>query len=450
MLELFNIDESQLQFFENGRPLHPDELGALYRLLFRMPQFAIEDLERWSRHDVSWAELAAHPDAYRGEVFRALGKVIDIQLEPMLPELVTRFRFDDYCRVTIQLADTPATAVVLARTIPQAWRNALEQGLPIEEPAGALGIFLKAGQSGDETPQLVFVADRVGWYPSQAGSALKIEADQAFLGRLGMDWGLFDQVRHRREFSSSDRECFYQLLSVVARTDPAELIQRSRPGYDMQQLLTEPESEEGRLYLLEGTARRATRIRVDDPDIQRRFGIDHYFEIEVFVPLDQTIRFVEGPEDAEGKVFTDYPIVFCVRRLPPGLPEGDNIREWVRVAGSYFKLWAYRTQFMSEGAPTSNDRTAGLRRQVSPLLVGLEPQWIPTEGPRSPGGGVVLGAVFVAVVVGIWAAVWWFHREDVRFERTTLDRQLAPDHPPGLDRLAAVEPEPPPDSPPSG
>jgi len=65
---------------------------------------------------------------------------------------------------------------------------------------------------------------------------------------------------------------------------------------------------------------------VSDADIRSRFSIDHYYEIDLFVPLAtracgsamirpaKTIRFIANK----------FPATLIVRDLPPGFPQGES------------------------------------------------------------------------------------------------------------------------------
>ncbi len=182
-------------------------------------------------------------------------------------------------------------------------------------------------------------------------------------------------------------------------------------------MIQQPATVSGQLYTLTGVARRAVRIRVDDPDIQERFGIDHYFEVEVFLPLEQNVRFVD-PSD-EDKVFSDYPFVFCLRRLPEGMAVGDDIHQAVRISGFFMKLWAYQTQFMSGNVRDRKPR----QLQLSPLLIGPSAELLQTQPSRNPYLSAVIATLFTIGLLAIWLVMWRFSVGDRRFARAKLFRQ---------------------------
>ena len=97
---------------------------------------------------------------------------------------------------------------------------------------------------------------------------------------------------------------------------------------------------------MRGICRQAVEVLVKDPDIQSRFGISHYYQLVVCVPLEDTIKLVSQDDEEDPVYFADYPIVVCVRELPKGMPEGSKISEVVQVTGLYFKL--YQLQYKEQ------------------------------------------------------------------------------------------------------
>jgi hypothetical protein len=267
-------------------------------------------------------------------------------------------------------------------------------------------MFLKLGDKP------VFATTRLAWHPNKLDEASGIGVDQVFLGDLEMDIGLWDDVVDKHSLIAGDREAFYQLLAAMGRTKPANLAEKSTTEFDFADLLRTPEKFHGRLLTVEGTARRAAKIIVSDEDIRRRFGIDHYYEVYVFVQLQKKIVFKKGDEQLE---FNSFPVACCVRQLPAGMEEGDNIRQNVRVSGAFLKLWLYESPQMTQFDPQ--------QMQPSPMLIGLEPELIPDSTPPNEYLGAVIGSLFVLSLIGAWVFVWRFNREDLKFERQTLNRK---------------------------
>ena len=157
---------------------------------------------------------------------------------------------------------------------------------------------------------------------------------------------------------------------------------------------------------LTGVARRIIPIRVGESEVHERFGIEEYYQVYLFTDDSQ-----------------DNPLVFCLRELPEGLPQGDgaDFGERLRVAGFFYKTWAYPT---SEVSPDGERQ-----RQLAPLLIGKSAVWYPAQAPSrlSPTERLV-GTSLLILVLGV---VWWvfrrFGRGDREFERRVRRRR-----PPGV------------------
>lgn len=426
MLELFSIDESQINQLIDDRPLDPDEDETLLKILFRIPYFGLDKIEAWQRKDVTWSQLASDPDAYRMDVFKMDGRATFVHQAELPVETAARLEFDHYYQVRFQPANAPYPVLVCCRKIPDAWRREVD----IDERAGFYGLFLKTGDTNGEKPELVFAAERVAWMPDRVQTENGITASHVILGDLGMDIGLFDRVRdtNRKPLVDEDHECFYQMLAAVGRGDPATLFRQRKAPFQIEPMLTRPRTQQGRLITLTGTVRRVQKILVDEESIQQRFGIKHYYQIDMFVPLaNEEVRLGKDREDSEAPVFKNtYPVHCDVLHLPEGLAEGDEVNQQVRIAGFYFKLWAYKTSYVS-----SHDRS---QRQLAPLLVATTPRLVEAR-PANPLWGWIGGFTFLAVLGGLGLGLWLFRRSDARFEKSVLRQQFEVGEGKSLDEM---------------
>ena len=417
MLRVMQIDDSQLQFIHDDRPLTNEEQETVLLLLFRLPSFNQVDVERWTQPIDDWQRLVARPEMFRYGFFEVRGDVIKIRQVDVLPEAALRVRFRRYFELTIQSGDRAALVVV--RSIPSAWQQTLDHGRPIRESVRLHAMLLKRAHVEDK-PGLVFAASRVRWHPSQTSSIPSVTSDQVLLAQLGLDISRLEEVQHKAGMTAADRECFYQSLAAVQSTEPQLLAKLGRDTFDIAKMDRAPQQLAGELYTLRGRARRAVLVHVEDQDIRTRFGIDHYYEVEVFVPLQKNVRFVD-PDDAEGegKLFSDFPFVVCVPKLPAEMPTGDNIHVPVSFSGFFLKTWAYRTEYMTG----DRARTERPRLQWSPLLIGPT---IVTEYQSftpNPYLGVVLAAAFTVALLLIWFLLWRSSVGDREFAKSTLFRK---------------------------
>ena len=408
------LEDSEFESFQDGLPLQPDEHQSLLKILYRLPSLRVDRLHEWTEDEVPWDELLANTSPFRARVFRLDGQLLQVQSVRLDPDDATRWGFDQYYRLSIRVEEFSQPLELLVRKIPESWTAEI-----VDQPIGAHGLFVRIARGEDASDKPIFAASRVSWFPDRVDPSLGVDASHVRLAELRMDFSLFEDVRDRIGLVSADRECFYQLLAAVGRSDPDLLESAAKSTSSIKPLLTDYRSQRGKLVAFDGRVRRAVKISVNDEEIQQRFGFDHYYELNVFV--EKSVKIKRNLQDQEGKIYHQFPVVFCVRRLPEGMPVGEEVNERVRLTGFFFKLYAYRSEF--------TETADGRGRQYSPLLVGLAPRWIPYARPSSPRLGILFGGLFIVALVGIWYGLWKYHRGDESFRRSTLSRQfdLTPD-----------------------
>ncbi|MDO4628711.1 MAG: hypothetical protein Q4C70_05970 [Planctomycetia bacterium] len=258
------------------------------------------------------------------------------------------------------------------------------QNAETEQGAGSVqgtGSLQDAGNAErpEEMASLFLLGNRLAWYPD------------TLLGNAGMDYGLFDDLDRTElppealrsasadtRLSLRNRECFYQLMNTVFRMPPEKLqkivtdVQENAPDEHFEQLglpepkmkdgkrptryssvaplFNQPVKERGNFFYVKGVARRIVAIRVEDADINNRFGITHYYEIFMFPD--------ETPQS---------PIVVLTPELPPGVQPGNDRGYYVELAvpAFFFNTWGYIKGENEEGKPI---------RRLSPLLIGGIPK----------------------------------------------------------------------------
>lgn len=403
LFEAAGIGSEQLATLAEGEPSQTSSGKTLQQMLYRIQRDVRPgDLERWSLGDLDLQRLADDPEAYRLQVFRLRGRVVSVEPCPLSSQEESDAEFASIWRCRMHLDSEERTVDVLAARVPKAW----PVGKTIDEPAGALAFFLTTLPSDGAGAAACFLADRMAWYPP------------TFLGRLGMDVGLLDDVVVEpppqrspdgsspdanwatRQLTESDHECFYQMLEAVGKAEDGQLSRwaqeelkaRGESSFSVVPLFNAPQTQQGELVELTGVARRILPVRVSEKEVVDRFGIEEYYQIYLFT------------EDSQ-----DNPIVFCLRELPKGLPLGDGpgFGEQLTVPGFFFKTWSYRVPaVVADGKP---------QRQLAPLLIGKSAKWHPVTPPSglSPLERLI-GTVLLLLVLGI---VWWIFRQFARGDR---------------------------------
>lgn len=441
IMEKYDIGESQLAGFFNGQPLSPSEEDVLIRLLYRLPRIGLENIQRWRKPEVKLEQLLVDSAAHRLDVIPLEGRLTGVAQMDLPPELAARLEFKHYYLARVDIGGS-YEALVALRRVPDYWLSAAE----LNDPVSLDGMFLKVlSDETDLKPQLLFVSRRVRWQPEQPIPQLNIGADQLRLAELGFDLSLLEDLRttNKQPIGDLDREPQYQLLDLVGHVPVSKLASNPRKEIDIVALLKEPEKHQGELVSVEGHARRITKVVVDDPDIRARFGIDHYYEIDVAVNLAKTtIRFVDekkpddkkpgekNPDEAaagdkpappagnkaaapEGPIFNnDYPVTVVVRELPPDLKPIDNTRQLIRVDAIFMKTWSYHNTYMAQ---------FDNKLQVAPLLVGKIPHRVVPPQIYNWVSDVLVGFAMAVAALIIGAVFWWFRTTDKEVRATLND-----------------------------
>ena len=423
------LTDELLGAIEDNTPFRNEEQEAWFALL--------ADLEAGPPSSralqVGYSQLIAQPDAYRARAVVVAGTVRRIErVEPAENDL----GITDLYRVIFEPpgASWPITVYALKQPDDEAPFESSATGYFFKnlsyQYADGIGVtpVLLAHQLGateaSDSAQTVTTPDKLVEPPEVLqGDSL----GRALLVQLGVDLDAYDQSADRRSLTREESGPFYQTLAAVEQTPASQLVrlaQQSLQGYAKRQqampqatqheqlvarevsrmaeegrysvapLFGEGSSQRGELVLLDGIVRRALRIVVPASEEEAvTHPMDHYYELELFT------------EDSQ-----NLPLVFCVRELPTGFPQGESIRQPARLAGFFFKQWAYRPRSASD--PNS--------RSFAPLLIGRAPIPIEIAEPTRPGFSVGLVGVALLVAMILW--IWRSSRADAAYEASTLAR----------------------------
>jgi hypothetical protein len=467
LLSLAGWTPERFAEFTDGEPLSDAERDELMQLLWRVRTLGNAIL----------ANVGDDQTMRRGAILQLRGKVKKVERHELPPEDATQFELAAYYSCDVELEDNRGIASVVTAAAPSRWQELQA----LDEPVSLSGLYVKQlpekiAEEGASLPVYLVVAKRIAWHPETPREPV-VSLGMSILGSLGMDVGLLDHVRSHGPLhsgnaadaprSNDEREAFYQMLDAAGQIGANQLIrfansnrdtvrdlwmhemkeardanrralaqavvERANAGrYSVAPLFNDAARQMGQLIVVDGAARRVVRVDVGSSaadhkpsDVARRFGIDHYYEMQVFTDDSQ-----------------NYPLVFCVRELPSGLSIGDDLHVPVRVAGFFFKDWRYTTRGTRDLGGGEPVRRNG-KQQYAPLLIGRAPILLQVEDEGRGTAQLVGGGLFLLALGGIWAAAWWLSRGDRRFAERR--RQAAHSLPPGqslhdLNVSAADEP----------
>lgn len=427
LLELLGLDASQWSNMFHDQPLGPADEERIDRILYLLPRVGGENTHHWRKTDWNFAEISQSPADYQGQILHFRGRATRCERVELLPELVDRYEFNHYYRVTLAI-DNEHRAIVCARYVPLAWTKR-EQ---IDEMAEADGVFLKTSPVENSDPQLVCATLRVAWLPDQADESRGVDSTVVLLAKHGFDFGLWDllQGRQKRGLEDADREPFYRLLGVVQDLPQDEPLLRSAPPVSISTAVKSPEEQTGRFVTVDGTVQRIDRVEIENEELRIWTGLDHYYNLYVFVPLiNERIGLQRSPDDKNPRIFDrHFPVTVCVPELPSGLEPSPNVHEHVHLRGVFFKVWTYKPT----GEAGSDDDNL---LQPSPLIIAPALTVVRDEVVSDPTANILAGVVFVLLIAALGVIVWRINSGDTQFKRDVLDKKILKEDQVDLSRL---------------
>jgi hypothetical protein len=215
------------------------------------------------------------------------------------------------------------------------------------------------------------------------------------------------------------------LLAALGKPEANDLKAHEKP-LDIVPLLEKSEDHFGNVSPVQGLARRVMKVPVSDADIRSRFGIDHYYEIDLFVPLgDASLRFGNDRTGETNPVYHNkFPATLIVRDLAPGFPQGENVHELVSADAVFFKVWNYRSSYTSKFG----------QLQPAPLFIASTARVVSTD---TAGNWVTSGLVLVAFALGLSViiVIAWIYGRDDRKSANNARRRAESSPPPDFSRL---------------
>lgn len=398
-LATWNLDRAARAALEQQDSWNDTKLQLCLRLLARLKLAPPDAAAAWAVEASPATTVPMPGDTFVRFEGRALF-VSPLELSAEQAEIANRPSLD-----VVRMRTLAGLIDVVADAVPRAW----PRRRAIDEPATAIGLVV-SNAAGPQPP--LPAADAPSGGPTGEAAALVVAPRVAWnpptpLGGLGMDYGLFDTVVDGQRLVAGDTDAFYAMLAAVGRGTDTGIEGAAGPAADAVPIIDPGqrwfESHRGDPVTVQGTARHAIRIQIDEPRRRREIGGDHYWELFVFVPTSLI--------KINGRLQETYPIVCCVRDLPAGMPTGQVINEPVRVSGFAMKRYSYPPRGV-QGQPQGSSE-----RQESPLLVARRAVWLPERSTAEATS--LLGWVFLGLAGLIGAALAygaWRINRDARLE----------------------------------
>jgi len=438
----YGIDFGALRLLVDSRVFDAEEQEPLLKILAQLPRITADEFQAWQKKDIQPEQFVASANDLRAEAMHVKGRAKKIEQVKLSEAIEEKYQLAGYYQIEMEV-DSYGPAVVFSREIPALWGKSI-LGKPIDERVSLWGVYLKFGAPpADEKarPTLYFAAQRLAWLPDRDDPAMKVSPSLHMLGDLGVDVTLLSTAIDQQPLRSEEREAFYQLLNAAAKADPTKLSTLAAARSSLAPLLAQPKEMRGELVTVEGIVHRATKIIVDDADIKKRFGLDHYFELVIFVP--ERIRYRQG-QDGPEVLYDSFPVVCCVARLPAEIKVDEDLSEKVRISGFYFKLYSYSSQFMQQQLKERN--LPGELRQHSPLILAPTAVFIPR--PKAEENSFAGPLAFFVVTLVVVGAIWGFLQlrgttaADMR-PATRIAPPEGSDEPPTEDGMPQIKSRPP-------
>lgn len=412
LMEPIGFDDEYWDGYRYSNILDSDSTLQALRLVDRLSAFTPDQWSGW-RTELPAAPLTV---ADRGGVYSVQGVVTAVSGPFLLADQgLQGFRLESYYTADIRLNEDSAVACrVLCQHVPQSWFAVKK----LNERCEMDGVFLV---SAADQPAW-FAANRLRWYADDQANDQRIKMPRGwqFLGRHGIDLGRVEsmQLRNQQSLNGGEREVFYPTLQLLDQL-PDDWDTVPRTPWSLTDVLRAPQDYQGQRLKGQVTARRVTKVLIDDPAITKRLGIDAYYQVDVFFPLDGTkIRLTapdrESTEDAP--VYSNgYPgTVVCLtlpkklavaaQKVLDGTAKTQLIQIPLEVDGIFLKIWSYRSPFLTRGV---SEQT-----HPSPLIVAAELRVLPPARiGKSSAFSTFIVVGFVLLFTGALALGWWAKRD---------------------------------------
>ena len=371
--ELSGMSASSSFETKDDQPLDIQSETAI-SMLYRLRKASPATLDRFVTYtrDVTLSQAQEDTIDYRFWLFRFSANLKKIQRVPITGAPNTSDSIQDLYRCTAEATDASGKlfhCTILSRSVP----SQLPIDIAIDAPIKCTGLLysralidptakdLDADEPNAANLTLVFIADRLAWFPKTETVADK---RMVALAASGFDVSQLDQIKKRngKPLGGGDSEAFYQLLATVAG-QPAEQENQS-PIVPIKTIIAKSTDNIGARVAMTARCRDCTRVEVTDPDKRQRYGVEHYYQLVLFPDLNQSIVLSENTDDGPVQaVYDRFPITVCATKLPAGVYEEDVEGEAISIDGTFFRIWKYDAE-INQRAKTSGT--------ISPLIISRD------------------------------------------------------------------------------
>lgn len=177
------------------------------------------------------------------------------------------------------------------------------------------------------------------------------------------------EIKDDTVFRDAERDAWFHLLGILARTDPSRLAAGSLGRVGYLQLDQQSREYRGRLVTLGGVVRQAKRVSAP----ANEEGVAEYYQLWL------------QPDRASSALV----VIYCLE-LPQGFPLGTGLDAAASTTGFFFKRWAYPSQGGITTAPLVLARTVTWKAPPPADSRAEEPRPLAVELLSAVAGALLL------------------------------------------------------------
>ncbi len=429
---LIRIGQWAAQAASGSATADPQQRDEAARLLFQIKRLARvqpDSLQPAAGTLAAAGDQASIGEWQPGTRVSIHGRATALSVATLPPPLADQLELRRLFLVTVTTADGRVVSV-LSAAVPLEWLAGQpsdqpgqpgQVGQPLDEPTSLAGVVVAAASDladsgGEGAIQAVVATADLAWHPTvdRLGDQ-PAAADWALLAERGFDLSQVAKIRQRarQPLLAADRDAFYPLLAIagqladgdwsgVEAVQPAELLQNPAPWV-------------GRRLRMRCKVVRATRVMLQQPELESRLGSDHYWQIDALGDLAGVEVRLQSldPEAAPALFAGQFPVSLVGLQLPDflaseaGLDDDSAIvrsdvgklARQVVVEGVFYRLWSYDSALMEQH---------GGGQQFGPLI--MVSRIIDQEPVRDERGDrwLMAGSATIALLLMAAGFLWVF------------------------------------------